>query len=61
MHFLKCIAMGSKGSGVMLKKDSIRIMESKANYLFYLKEMEFRFNYRNEGIFNLLFDICGGV
>src|SRR3989338_11451527 len=29
-----------------------------ANYPFYLKEMEFRFNHRNESIFNLLFDIC---
>ena len=30
----------------------------KNNYPFYLKEMEFRFNHRNENIFNLLFDIC---
>lgn len=30
----------------------------KANYPFYVKEMEFRFNHRNESIFNLLFDIC---
>ena len=30
----------------------------KVNYPFYLKEMEFRFNHRNESIFNLLFDIC---
>jgi len=30
----------------------------KNNYPFYLKEMEFRFNHRNESIFNLLFDIC---
>ena len=30
----------------------------KKNYPFYLKEMEFRFNHRNESIFNLLFDIC---
>ena len=30
----------------------------KINYPFYLKEMEFRFNHRNESIFNLLFDIC---
>ncbi len=29
-----------------------------ANYPLYLKEMEFRFNHRNESIFNLLFDIC---
>ena len=29
-----------------------------ANYPFYLKEMEFRFNHRNESIFNLLFDVC---
>ena len=31
---------------------------SKTNYPFYVKEMEFRFNHRNESIFNLLFDIC---
>ena len=31
---------------------------NKNNYPFYLKEMEFRFNHRNESIFNLLFDIC---
>ena len=30
----------------------------KNNYPLYLKEMEFRFNHRNESIFNLLFDIC---
>jgi transposase len=30
----------------------------KQNYPFYLKEMEFRFNHRNESVFNLLFDIC---
>lgn len=30
----------------------------KNNYPFYLKEMEFRFNHRNEKVFNLLFDIC---
>ncbi len=30
----------------------------KNNYPFYLKEMEFRFNHRNEKLFNLLFDIC---
>jgi len=30
----------------------------KDNYPFYLKEMEFRFNNRNESVFNLLFDIC---
>ena len=30
----------------------------KQNYPFYVKEMEFRFNHRNESIFNLLFDIC---
>ncbi len=28
----------------------------KNNYPFYLKEMEFRFNHRNESIFNLLFN-----
>jgi transposase len=28
-----------------------------ANYPFYLKEMEFRFNHRNESIFNQLFDV----
>lgn len=31
---------------------------NKTNYPFYLKEMEFRFNHRNESILNLLFDIC---
>ena len=31
---------------------------SKINYPLYVKEMEFRFNHRNESIFNLLFDIC---
>jgi len=30
----------------------------KNNYPFYLKEMEFRYNFRNENVFNLLFDIC---
>jgi transposase len=30
----------------------------KLNYPFYVKEMEFRFNHRNESVFNLLFDIC---
>jgi transposase len=30
----------------------------KQNYPFYVKEMEFRFNHRNESIFNLLFYIC---
>ena len=30
---------------------------NKNNYPFYLKEMEFRFNHRNENVFNLLFDI----
>ena len=30
----------------------------KKNYPLYLKEMEFRFNHRNENVFNLLFDIC---
>jgi transposase len=30
----------------------------KKNYPLYLKEMEFRFNQRNESIFNLLFNIC---
>jgi transposase len=30
----------------------------KHNYPWYLKEMEFRFNHRNEKLFNLLFDIC---
>mgnify|MGYP001611475925 FL=1 len=31
---------------------------NKTNYPLYLKEMEFRFNHRNENVFNLLFDIC---
>ena len=30
----------------------------KKNYQFYLKEMEFRFNHRNENVLNLLFNIC---
>jgi len=30
----------------------------KENYPLYVKEMEFRFNHRNESIFNLLFNIC---
>ena len=30
----------------------------KENYPLYVKEMEFRFNHRNESVFNLLFDIC---
>jgi transposase len=31
---------------------------SKANYPFYIKEMEFRFNHRNENVFKLLIGIC---
>jgi transposase len=31
---------------------------NKNNYPLYLKEMEFRYNNRNESVFNLLFDIC---
>jgi transposase len=31
---------------------------NKQNYPFYLKEMEFRYNNRNENLFKLLFDIC---
>lgn len=31
---------------------------NKANYLFYLKEMEFRFNNRNNNVYKLLIDIC---
>src|SRR3989338_2214085 len=31
---------------------------NRKNYPFYLKEMEFRFNNRNNNVFNLLFDIC---
>ena len=30
----------------------------KENYPYYVKEMEFRFNHRNESVFNLLFEIC---
>ncbi len=30
----------------------------KQNYPFYLKEMEFRFNNRNENVYKLLIDIC---
>ena len=30
----------------------------KENYPLYVKEMEFRFNHRNESVFNLLFNIC---
>ena len=31
---------------------------SKTNYPFYVKEMEFRFNHRNENIYKQLVDIC---
>lgn len=31
---------------------------SKTNYPLYVKEMEFRFNHRNENVYNLLMDIC---
>jgi len=31
---------------------------NKINYLFYLKEMEFRFNNRNNNVYKLLMDIC---
>ena len=31
---------------------------SKTNYPFYVKEMEFRFNNRNDNVFKLLIDIC---
>jgi len=31
---------------------------NKNNYPLYLKEMEFRYNHRNESVFNLLFNIC---
>ena len=31
---------------------------SKINYPFYVKEMEFRFNHRNENVFKLLINIC---
>ena len=31
---------------------------NKTNYPFYLKEMEFRFNHRNENIYNLLVTLC---
>ena len=31
---------------------------SKTNYPFYVKEMEFRFNNRNENVFKSLIDIC---
>ena len=31
---------------------------SKTNYPLYVKEMEFRFNNRNENVFKLLMDIC---
>jgi transposase len=30
----------------------------KKNYPFYLKEMEFRFNHRNENVYKLLVNIC---
>src|SRR3989344_5657935 len=30
----------------------------KQNYPFYVKEMEFRFNHRNENVYKLLIDIC---
>jgi len=31
---------------------------SKTNYPLYIKEMEFRFNHRNENVYKLLIDIC---
>jgi len=31
---------------------------SKTNYPLYIKEMEFRFNNRNENVYKLLIDIC---
>ena len=31
---------------------------NKKNYPFYVKEMEFRFNHRNENVYKLLVDIC---
>jgi len=31
---------------------------NKVNYLFYLKEMEFRFNNRNNNVYKLLMNIC---
>src|SRR3989338_7896191 len=31
---------------------------SKTNYPLYIKEMEFRFNHRNENVYNLLIDTC---
>jgi len=31
---------------------------SKANYPLYIKEMEFRFNHRNENVYKLLIDLC---
>ena len=31
---------------------------SKTNYPLYIKEMEFRFNHRNENVYKLLVDIC---
>ena len=31
---------------------------SKTNYPFYIKEMEFRFNHRNENVYKLLIDLC---
>ena len=31
---------------------------SKTNYPFYVKEMEFRFNHRNENVYKLLVSIC---
>ena len=30
----------------------------KQNYPFYVKEMEFRFNHRNDNIYKLLVNIC---
>ena len=30
----------------------------KQNYPFYVKEMEFRFNHRNDNVYKLLMDIC---
>ena len=35
-----------------------RLNISKKNYPLYIKEMEFRFNHRNENVYNLLIDTC---
>ena len=49
------ISMVLKDSGVMQRPGCIIIEEYPKQYFYlYLKEIEFRFNHRNEDIFRLL-------